>query len=256
MLPWTGFLLWTEINNCRCLNILMLSSHHNEWRSKDPMKPKKVLFCQIEMSLGAHSHFWQASSPPLKLPWWSAASPDKVLGGSFPWQAALNSSRSQLFQQLSCQQFLAPTGFRISLWRVITQHVRNFLGKLFLPVQCLFYFLPSSDNAACSPFLVEGLKITSFSLYFPQELFAGSLEAHSTANKQKVSWNFLSFLPDTVSVSREDWKFDSEAGTWANQMQFYKYSFVSQSINTPILHSTVMWLSVNPHWRYTWENQA
>lgn len=85
--------------------------------------------------------------------------------------------------------------------------------NFFLPVQCLFYFLPSSDNAARLPFPVKGLKITSFSLFFfPQELFAGSLGAHSTANKQKGSWYFLSFLPDTVSFSGEDWKVDSAVG--------------------------------------------
>jgi len=43
-------------------------------------------------------------------------------------------------------------------------------------------------------FVVKYLKITSFLFFFPQELFASSLGAHSTGNKwtnKKCPWHFF-----------------------------------------------------------------
>lgn len=61
------------------------------------------------------------------------------------------------------------------------------LEKLFLPVQCLFYFLPSSDNAARLPFLVKGLKITSFSLFFsPKNCLQALWEFTAQQTNKKV----------------------------------------------------------------------
>lgn len=81
-------------------------------------------------------------------------------------------------------------------------------------MQCLFYFLPSSDNAAHLAFVVKYLKITSFFL-FPQELlqvlweFAAQQTNKQAKNVHDISSHSCLTLSALVEEPR---KFDSAVG--------------------------------------------
>lgn len=57
---------------------------------------------------------------------------------------------------------------------------------IFLPVQCLFYFLPLSDNADHLPVLVKGLKITYFSLFPPKNCLQAVWKLTAQQTNKKV----------------------------------------------------------------------
>lgn len=176
------------------------------------------------MFLGAHSHFDKLHHCLRNLPaevqlhqtkFQESPSLDRLLW--VPWGLNYFSSwADNNFCPQVCQVSLGfpCVGLSLSMSGISLEKTYFFASAIFVLFLAIIW---QCWSLTCSSERFENHLFFSFS---PQELFAGCLEAHSTANKQKGSWYFLSVLPDTVSVSGEDCKLDSVVGRWMNQKQF------------------------------------